>query len=153
LKDDITPRLIEWIKDPTTGVPPPPSPDDINQFYIIIPPRQTHIETYNDSKDPHGFGIQGFHNEGRTNPPAPPTYYWFIVKTEDALDPIYLGDLNKAEVKEGGLDFVGGVSGTPNSGAFGIAKKVCHEFVEQCADRNGSFRGSTSAAVTRHRLA
>lgn len=61
--------------------------------------------------------MQGFHNEGKTNPGPPPTYYWAIVKTEDA--------------------------GDPSTRAFvspGIAQKVAHELVEQFVDRDGSFK-------------
>src|SRR5260370_36992142 len=36
LQDDITTKLIKWI-DPGL-VPPPPSPTDINQLYLIIHP-------------------------------------------------------------------------------------------------------------------
>jgi hypothetical protein len=40
-------------------------------------------QTYNGPNDPIGNGIQAWHNEGVTNPAAPPTYYWAIVKTND----------------------------------------------------------------------
>src|SRR5271165_3306315 len=115
LKDEITQQLIKWIN--TGNVPPPPSPNDINQLYLIFPPPETTPQTYNGASDPIGNGVQGWHNEGNTNPAPPPTYYWAIVKTNDV--------------------------GTPSSTlAFvnGIAPKVGHELVEQLADRNGSFQ-------------
>lgn len=113
LKDEITKQLIKWINAGT--VPPPPSPTDINQLYLIIPPPETTPQLFNSASDPIGNGVQGFHNEGRTNPDPPPTYYWAIVKTNDVGDPATLAFVN------------------------GIAVKIGHEFVEQCADRNGSF--------------
>ncbi len=50
-------KLVSWIN---AGQVPPP------------PPSQA---------PPPGNGVQGFHNLGVTKPPAPPTYYWAIVKT------------------------------------------------------------------------
>lgn len=81
LKDEITKQLIAWIAAGT--VPSPPSPDDINQFYIILPPPQTTPQTFHGTNDPVGNGIQGWHNEGKTDPAPPPTFYWAIVKTND----------------------------------------------------------------------
>jgi hypothetical protein len=138
LVDEITKQLIKWIG--LGSVPPLPVPADMNQLYLIIPPIQTHIQEFNNDGDPTGLGIQGFHNEGFTDPPSSPPYLWAIVKTETALDQIYEGDLSKADSKDGGLDFVGGVGGAPNDGAYGIAAKVAHELVEQFADRNGTFK-------------
>ena len=121
LKDDITKQLIKWIN--AGLVPPPPSPTDINQLYLIIPPPKWSLQTFNKPPDPPkpgdptGLGIQGFHNEGVTDPGPPPTYYWAIVKTEDAGDPST-------------RDFV----------SSALAPKVAHELVEQFADRNGSFK-------------
>ncbi|MDT7813756.1 MAG: hypothetical protein QOJ42_3672 [Acidobacteriaceae bacterium] len=147
LVDEITKQLIKWIKEDKI-VPPPPSDDDINQFYLIVPPLLTQINFFNgapgtkgpnDPGDPTGNGVQGFHSEDNILPSPPPHYYWAIVKTGDALDGSFKGDLSNAEATDGGLDFLGGTGGIPNGGAFGIAKKICHEFVEQCADRNGSF--------------
>jgi hypothetical protein len=114
LKDEITQRLVGWINDGT--VPPPPSPTDIDQLYIIFPPSETAPRTYNGAGDPIGNGVQGWHNVGVSNPPSPPTYYWAIVKTNDVGPP------------SSTLAFVNGV-----------APKVSHELVEQLADRNGTF--------------
>jgi hypothetical protein len=138
LVDEITKQLIKWIKEEKI-VPAPQSDDDTNQFYLIVPPLQTQIEFFNGAGDPTGNGVQGFHAEDGILPAPPPHYYWAVVKTGDALDGSFKGDLRNAELKDGGLDFVGGVNGIPNGGQFGLAKKICHEFVEQCADRNGTF--------------
>lgn len=113
LRDDITKKLISWID--AGRVPPPPSPSDSNQLYLIFPPPGTTPQMYNGASDPIGNGAQGWHNEGVTNPAPPPTLYWAIVKTNDA------GDVTT-------LDFV-------NNVAF----VACHELVEQCVDRNGTF--------------
>jgi hypothetical protein len=120
LQDDITKQLIKWINAGT--VPSPPSPTDINQLYLIIPPSETTPETYNfnavpPGSDPIGNGIQGWHNEGLTNPGPPPTYYWAIVKTNDCGPP------------SSGITFVNC-----------FAQKVAHELAEQFSDRNGSFK-------------
>jgi hypothetical protein len=115
LVDDITKRLIHWIG--AGLVPPPPSRADINQLYLIIPPSETTPETYNTSRDPIGNGVQGWHNEGVTDPAAPPTYYWTIVKTNDCGPP------------SAGTTFVNN-----------FAQKVAHEVAEQFVDRNGSFK-------------
>lgn len=115
LVDQITQRLIAWIN--AKLVPAPTSNSDINTLYVIIPPSQTTPEMYNGSDDPIGNGVQGWHNEGNTNPPPPPTYYWAIVKTNDC--------------------------GPPSSGPTFVnnfAAKVAHELVEQLADRTGSFK-------------
>jgi len=138
LVDEITKQLIKWIKEDRI-VPAPPSDDDVNQLYIIVPPLQTQIKFFNTDGDPTGNGVQGFHSEDQILPAPPPHFYWAIIKTGDALDGSFKGDLRNAEAKDGGLDFVGGISGIPNGGQFGLAKKICHEFVEQCADRNGTF--------------
>jgi hypothetical protein len=116
LKDEITKQLIKWITAGT--VPSPASATDINQLYLILPPPGTTPQTYNfkNPKDMIGNGEQGWHNQGVTDPPGPPTYYWAIVKTNDV--------------------------GPPSStSAFvnGVAPKVSHELVEQFVDRNGSF--------------
>lgn len=113
LKDEITKKLINWIH--AGLVPAPPSPSDINQLYIILPPPETTFQTYNSSGDPTGLGIQGYHNVGNTNPSPPPTYYWAIVKTN-------FGPPSPA------LPFVNGVALT-----------IGHELVEQLVDRNGRF--------------
>jgi hypothetical protein len=115
LVDQITKKLISWIQAGT--VPAPPSNSDINQLYLIIPPSQTTPQTYNGAGDPIGNGIQGWHNEGKTNPAPPPTYYWAIVKTNDTAGP-----------PSTGLTFV-------NS----FAQKVGHELAEQFVDRTGTF--------------
>jgi hypothetical protein len=138
LVDEITKQLIKWIMTDKI-VPPPLSDDDINQFYIIVPPLQTQIKIFNNASDPTGNGVQGFHSEDKISPGPPPHLYWAIVKTGDSLDPSFKGDLSNEEVKDGGLNFVGGVNGTPNGGQFGLAQKIGHEFAEQCADRNGTF--------------
>jgi hypothetical protein len=138
LVDEITAKLIQWIETDKV-VPAPASPDDVNQFYIIVPPLQTFFNYFNGASDPTGNGVQGFHSEDHILPNPPPHYYWAIIRTGDALDPSFGGDLSKAEAVDGGLDFVGGSTGKPNGGAFGISKKICHEFAEQCADRNGTF--------------
>jgi hypothetical protein len=114
LQDDITKALIGWIK--AGLVPAPPSNLDINWMYLIIPPSETTPQTYNNAGDPIGNGIQGWHNEGVTNPGPPPTYYWAIVKTNDCGSP------------SAGVTFVNN-----------FAQKVAHELVEQFADRNGTF--------------
>jgi hypothetical protein len=113
LQDDITQRLIKWIN--AGLVPPPPSPADTNQLYMIIPPIESTLEMYNGKSDPTGQGVQGFHNEGVTNPSSPPTYYWAIVKTDWARP-------NPAQ------DITPGISPTS-----------CHELAEQFVDRNGSY--------------
>jgi hypothetical protein len=136
LEDDITKFLRKWI---AAGLIPPAA-GDINTMYFIIPPRQTHIQTYNNASDPIGNGIQGFHNEGVTDPAISPPMFWAIARTDDALDGSFGGDLSNAEARDGGLDFVGGVAGIPNGGVYGMATKVGHELVEQFADRNGSFK-------------
>jgi hypothetical protein len=106
LKDDITKKLISWIN--AGLVPPLPSAPGINQLYLIIPPSETTPETFNGSGDPIGNGIQGWHNEGVTNPSSTPPYYWAIVKTND--------------------------SGNPNTGITFVnnfAQKVAHELAER----------------------
>lgn len=138
LVDEITKTLTKWIKVDKT-VPAPPSDNDVNQIYLIVPPLQTLLLFFNTAGDPIGNGVQGFHSEDKILPAPPPHYYWAIVKTNDALDPSFGGDLSKAEAQDGGLDFVGGSKGKPNTGLFGVAQKICHEFAEQCVDRNGSF--------------
>jgi hypothetical protein len=100
LVDDITKKLISWIQAGT--VPAPPSPNDPNTLYMILPPTESTIYIYNTSSDPIGNGVQAFHNEGRTHPPSPPTYYWGIVKTNDAGDPTTLDFVN-AVSKKGGV--------------------------------------------------
>jgi hypothetical protein len=114
LVDEITKKLISWIL--AKQVPAPTSDNDINLMYMIIPPPQTTPQTYNRSDDPIGNGVQGWHNEGNTNPPGPPTYYWAIVKTND----------------------VGSSSDITNF-TNGIGPKVSHELAEQFSDRNGLF--------------
>lgn len=113
--DQITKQLITWIKDGL--VPPPRSDSDINTMYLIIPPSETTPEMFNGAGDPIGNGVQGWHNEGATNPGPPPTYYWAIVKTNDCGPP------------SGGLTFVNNFS-----------QKVAHELAEQFVDRNGTFK-------------
>jgi hypothetical protein len=71
--------------------------------------------TYKDKNDPIGSGWSGWHNEGKTDPASPPTFYWAIVKTT-GLDPLST------------LAFVNAIAWT-----------VCHELVEQCVDRDGSY--------------
>ncbi len=115
LKDDITKKLISWIN--AGLVPPLPPAPGINQFYLIIPPSETTPETFLNSGDPIGNGIQGWHNEGVTNPSSTPPYYWAIVKTNDC--------------------------GNPNTGIIFVnnfAQKVAHELAEQFSDRNGTFQ-------------
>jgi hypothetical protein len=114
LQDDITKKIINWIN---AGIlPSPPSPTDINQLYLMFPPPETTPETYLNAGDPIGNGDQGWHNWGVTNPPAPPTYYWAIVKTNDVGPPT-------------------------STDAFvnNVGPKVSHELVESFVDRNGSF--------------
>jgi len=115
LVDQITKQLITWIKDGL--VPPPLSDSDINTVYLIIPPSETDPEMYNGPGDPIGNGVQGWHNEGNSNPGPPPTYYWAIVKTNDCGPP------------SGGVTFVNNFS-----------QKVAHELAEQFVDRNGTFK-------------
>jgi hypothetical protein len=88
---------------------------------------RTQILFFNTDSDPTGNGVQGFHSEDHIVPPPPPHFYWTVVKTGDALDRSFKGDLSNAEAKDGGLDFVGAVAGVPNGGQFGLAKKICHE--------------------------
>jgi hypothetical protein len=117
LVDQITPTLIGWIN--AGSVPPPPSPSDINQLYLIFPPPETTFQTYNskpNNPDPIGNGVQGMHNEGVTKPSPPPTYYWAIVKTNDVGSPTNCQQF-----------------------ASNLAQIVSHELVEQFVDRNGSF--------------
>jgi hypothetical protein len=113
--DQIAKQLITWIKDGL--VPPPLSDSDSNTMYLIIPPSETTPEMYNGAGDPIGNGVQGWHNEGVTNPGPPPTYYWAIVKTNDCGPP------------GGGVTFVNSFS-----------QKVAHELAEQFVDRNGTFK-------------
>src|SRR5262245_2992911 len=113
--DEITKRLTGWIS--AGSVPAPPSPTDINQLYLILPPPETTFETYNGPKDPIGNGIQGWHNTGVTNPAPPPNYYWAIVKTGD----------------------VGAPASSTQAFVKGVAGNVGHELVEQFVDRNYSF--------------
>jgi hypothetical protein len=115
LVDQITKQLITWIKDGL--VPPPLCDSDINTMYLIIPPSETTPEKYNGPGDPIGNGVQGWHNEGNSDPGPPPTYYWAIVKTDDCGPP------------SGGLTFVNNFS-----------QKVAHELAEQFVDRNGTFK-------------
>ena len=138
LVDEITKKLVQWINVDRVA-PPPSSNDDVNTLYLIIPSTKTILHFFNGPGDKIGNGVQGFHNTGRTSVPPPPTYYWAIVKTQDALDPIFGGDLAKAEAKDGALDFVGGSAGVPNGGAFGLAQKIYHELAEQFVDRDGTF--------------
>lgn len=138
LVDDITKKLVQWI-DVDHLVPAPSSNDDVNTVYLIVPSIKTIVHFFNGENDKIGNGVQGFHNEGQASVAAPPTYYWAIVKTQDALDPVFVGDLANAEAKDGALDFVGGSAGVPNGGAFGIAQKIYHELAEQFVDRNGTF--------------
>ena len=112
--DQITKQLITWISQ--GRVPPPRSDSDINTMYLIIPPSETTPEMYNGPGDPIGNGVQGWHNDGNSNPGPPPTYYWAIVKTNDCGPP------------SGGLTFVNNFS-----------QKVAHELAEQFVDRNGTF--------------
>jgi len=115
LVDQITQRLIGW--NNAKLVPALTSNSDINTLYLIIPPSETTPEMYNGTGDPIGNGVQGWHNEGVTNPGSPPTYYWAIVKTNDCGSP------------SSGLTFVNN-----------FAQKTAHELVEQLADRTGSFK-------------
>jgi hypothetical protein len=139
LVDEITQQLIKWIKV-ELSVPPPLSADDINTLYVIIPSIRTFFNIFNGTGDPTGNGVQGFHAEDRILPSPPPHYYWLIVRTSDySFDGAFGGDIRNAEAADGALDFVGGTGGRPFGGVYGIAKKVYHEFVEQCADRNGTF--------------
>lgn len=71
LVDQITQRLIGWMN--AGLVPRPTSNSDIDTLYIIIPPTQTTPEMYNGAGDPIGNGVQGWHNEGDTNPKPPPS--------------------------------------------------------------------------------
>jgi len=68
-------------------VPLLPSPSDINQLYLIIPPRETIPENYSGASYTLGAGDQGCHNEGVTDPLSPPSYYWAIAKTNGVDDP------------------------------------------------------------------
>lgn len=116
LKDEITKKLLSWIKQGL--VPPPSTPNDLNRLYLILPPPETTFQTFNpnDSTDTIGNGIQGWHNSGKTDPGPPPTLFWAIVKTNDV--------------------------GPPSAAAAfvnGVAIKICHELVEQFVDRNGTF--------------
>jgi len=114
LKDEITKRLIKWINDEI--VPAPPSPNDINQFYFIIPPTAMVPQIFLDTNDPTGVGAQGWHNSGVTDPSSPPTYYWAIIKT------------------------IPGDPTRPRSFATRLAGAIGHELVEQFANRDdGSF--------------
>ena len=113
LVDQITQKLISWI---SSELIPPPPPSNLDQMYLIIPPTQTTPETFNGPGDPIGNGIQGWHNEGVTNPGPPPTYYWAIVKTNDCGP------------ASAGISFINN-----------FAQKIAHELAEQFVDRNGSF--------------
>jgi hypothetical protein len=113
LVDEITHKLVSWIE--AKQIPPPPA-NNLNQMYLIIPPSETTPEMYLNAGDPIGNGAQGWHNEGRSNPAAPPTYYWAIVKTNDCGSP------------STGIQFVNN-----------FAAKVCHEIAEQVVDRNNTF--------------
>jgi len=113
LVDQMTQQLIAWINAGT--VPAPPSPTDVNQLYLFFPPPETKLQIYNNASDPTGNGIQAWHNEGGTNPPAPPYYYWAIVKTNDV----------------GPITSPGFISG--------VSRKFSHELAEQFVDINGSY--------------
>jgi hypothetical protein len=115
LVDQITKKLISWIE--AGLVPGPPASSDINTLYLFIPPTETTPEMYNGASDPIGNGAQAWHNEGRTNPGPPPTYFWAIVKTNDCGP------------ASAGLTFVNNFS-----------QKVAHELAEQIVDRNGTFK-------------
>lgn len=54
LVDEITPKLVGWIN--AGLVPAPPSPSDINQLYLILPPPwpKTTPQTYNEQANPPG---------------------------------------------------------------------------------------------------
>jgi len=114
LVDQITQKLIGWID--AKLIPPPPA-NNLNQMYLIIPPTETTPETFNNAGDPIGNGIQGWHNEGVTNPAGPPIFYWAIVKTNDCGP------------ASAGLTFVNN-----------FAQKVAHELAEQFVDRNNTFK-------------
>ena len=79
LQDDITKNLQAWI---TVGVVPPPSQPYLDQLYLIIPSPTSRFETYDGAGDPTGNGVQGYHNEGVTNPATSPPLFWAIVKTD-----------------------------------------------------------------------
>lgn len=117
LQDDITPNLIKWIE--AGLVPAPQSNADINTLYLILPPPETTLETYDGATDPIGNGVQGFHNEGVTKPGGPPTYFWSIVKTNFN---------NSGPISS--LTWV----------ADGVAPTICHELAEQFVDRNGTYK-------------
>ena len=114
LVDQITQKLIGWVN---AGLVPAPPSTALNVMYLIIPPSETTPEMYNGPGDPIGNGVQGWHNEGSTNPGPPPTYYWAIVKTNDCGSP------------STGITFVNNFS-----------HKVAHELAEQFVDRNGTFK-------------
>jgi hypothetical protein len=126
LQDDITKQLNVWI---AAGlVPAPPSPNDTNQLYLIIPSPSSAFQTFNGAPsatspgDPTGLGVQGYHNEGVTNPGSPPTIYWAIVQT----------------------NFVNSWSNGPISSknfvSLGVAPTIAHELAEQFVDRNGTYQ-------------
>lgn len=117
LQDDITKKILAWIEAGLVPAVPP-----VDQLYLIIPCPASHFETYDGSSDPKGNGVQGYHNEGVTNPATSPPCLWAIVKT----------------------DFVNSWSNGPISSknfvSLGIAPTVCHELAEQFVDLNGTYR-------------
>jgi hypothetical protein len=117
LQDDITQSLVKWIN--AGLVPAPQSASDVNTLYMIFPPPESTFETYDGASDPIGNGVQGYHNTGVTIVPAPPTYYWAIVKTNFN---------NSGPVSS--LTWV----------ANGVSPNVCHELAEQFVDRNGTYK-------------
>ena len=113
LQDDITKKLITWIRQ--AGCRPAAAArhrSDLPDHSAL----RDHPPSYNRATDPIGNGVQGWHNEGRPVP-VPPTYYWAIVKTNDCGQP------------NTGLTFVNN-----------FAQKVAHELAEQLVDRNGTFK-------------
>jgi hypothetical protein len=125
LQDDITKQIKAWI---AAGlVPPPGSSNDTNQLYLVIPSPSSTFETFNVAPtstspgDPTGQGIQGWHNTGFTDPAAPPTFYWAIVKTD------FVNSWNNGPIS------------SKNFVSLGVAPTICHELVEQFVDRNYTY--------------
>jgi hypothetical protein len=52
-------KLIQWIENDKV-VPGPASPGDVNQFYIIVPPLQTFVNTSTAPEIPPATACRGF---------------------------------------------------------------------------------------------
>jgi hypothetical protein len=87
--------------------------------------------TYKDKNDPIGSGWSGWHNEGKTDPASPPTFYWAIIKTT-GLDPFELSYEGKRFPPTATVElFLAGLTSRSAPLAVGTAT----------ADKDGNFSG------------